>query len=86
MTKMSQPDDVAYRGCTIEVQSYKSDGERWRPKAVVSVYEGGKVHLKQVPAPLDVLFASEQEADVYTVAMAKQWIDDNVAPRGPKGK
>jgi tetratricopeptide (TPR) repeat protein len=36
------PDDVHYKGWVIEAQSYKSDGNRWRPKALVSVYQGGR--------------------------------------------
>jgi hypothetical protein len=55
---------------------YESDGKRWRPKAVVSVYHGGALHQKLVSAPIDVLFDSEVEVDTYSLAMAKKWIDD----------
>jgi hypothetical protein len=44
------PDDFRYKGWVIEAQSYKSDGDRWRPKALVSVYQGGSVRVHQVPA------------------------------------
>ena len=70
------PDDVRYKGWVIEAQSYKSDGNRWRPKALVSVYQGGSVRVHQVPAPLDATHDTEEDANAYAVAMAKKWIDD----------
>jgi hypothetical protein len=48
--------DIEYRGHFIDVQSYESDGKRWRPKAVVSIYHGGALHQKIVSAPIEVLF------------------------------
>ena len=72
---MSEAPDIEYRGHFIEVQSYQSDGNRWRPKVVVSAYSGGALHQKILSAPIDVLFDSEAEADTYSLAMAKKWID-----------
>jgi hypothetical protein len=69
--------DVQYKGRVIEAQSYESDGGRWRPKAVVSTEEGGRLHTHSVSAPLAGLFATEREADAYAVEMAKKWIDDH---------
>jgi hypothetical protein len=69
-------DDIHYKGWVIEAQSYKSDGNRWRPKALVSVYQGGSVRVHQVPAPLDATYDTEQDANTYAVAMAKKWVDD----------
>jgi hypothetical protein len=69
--------DIEYRGYFIDVQSYESDGKRWRPKAVVSTYHSGALHQKVVSAPLEVQFDSETEADTCSLAVAKQWIDDN---------
>ena len=69
--------DVEYRGHFIDVQSFESDGARWRPKAIVSIYLGGTVHTRMVAAPIDVLFDSEVAADTHALAMAKKWIDDN---------
>jgi hypothetical protein len=68
--------DIEYRGHFIDVQSDQSDGKRWRPKAVVSIYHGGALHQAIVSAPFEVLFDSETEADTYSLAMAKKWIDD----------
>ncbi len=68
--------DVQYKSWVIEPQSYKSDGERWRPKALVSIHEGGSVRVHHVAAPLDVMRDTEADADAYAVEMAKKWIDD----------
>ena len=69
-------DDIHYKGWVIEAQSYKSDGNRWRPKALVSVFQDGSVRVHQVPAPLDATHDTEKDANAYAVAMAKKWIDD----------
>jgi hypothetical protein len=69
--------DIEYRGHFIDVQSYESDDKQWRPKAIVSIYQGGVLHRKTVAAPIDVLFDSEAAADTYSLAMVKKWIDDN---------
>jgi len=37
------PDDFHYKGWVIEAQSSNTDGDRWRPKALVSVFQGGSV-------------------------------------------
>ena len=63
------------QGRVIETQSYKSDGDRWRPKALVSVFQGGSVRVHQVPA-LDATHDTEEDANAYAIAMAKKWIDD----------
>jgi hypothetical protein len=69
-------DDVHYKGWMIKAQSYRSDGNRWRPKALVSVYQGGSVRVHQVPTPLNATHDTEEDADACAVAMAKKWIDD----------
>jgi hypothetical protein len=68
---------VQYNGWLIEAQSYKSDAGRWRPKAIVSISEGGTVRTYQVTAPPNVTFDTEPKADAYAVPMAKKWIEDN---------
>ena len=60
--------DVQYKGWQIEPQSYQPDGDRWRPKAMVSIFP--------VLAPPGVMFDTEQDADAYAIKMAKKWIDD----------
>jgi hypothetical protein len=74
---MTEAPDIEYRGHFIEVQSYESDSKRWRPKVVVSLYHAGALNRKVVSAPIEVVFSSEAEADTYSLAMAKKWIDDN---------
>lgn len=69
--------DIEYRGHFIDVQSLESGGKRWRPKAVVSMYQGGAVQTRLVSAPVEVLLESEVTADTYALAMAKKWIDDH---------
>ena len=73
----SQAPDIEYRGHFIEVQAYRSDDQRWRPKALVSVYQGGTVHQKFVSAPGEVSFDSEDDAVTYSLLIAKKWIDDH---------
>jgi hypothetical protein len=67
---------VQHKGREIKPQSYKSDGDRWRPKALLSIFEGGNLHMHPVMAPLTVMFDTEQDADTYAIKMAKKWIDD----------
>jgi hypothetical protein len=74
---MNNSPDIEYRGHFIEVQAYQSDGRRWRPKALVSIYQGGTVHQSFVSPPVDVLFDSEDDAVTYSLLMAKKWIDDH---------
>jgi hypothetical protein len=74
---MNEQPDIEYRGHFIVVQSYESEGTRWRPKALVSIYHSGTVHRKMIVAPADVRFDSEDAADTYSLALAKKWIDDN---------
>ena len=75
---MSSPtSEIEYRGHFIEVQAYQSEGQRWRPKALVSVYQGGTVVQKSVSAPGEVSFDSEDDAVTYSLLMAKTWIDDH---------
>jgi hypothetical protein len=75
--------DIEYRGHFIDVQSSESEGQRWRPKARVSIYHSGTVHRKLVVAPIEVLFDSEDAADTHSLAMAKKWIDDNAGSPMP---
>src|SRR4029450_12403438 len=45
--------DIHYKGWLIEPQSYQPDGDRWRPKAMVSIFP--------VLAPPGVMFDTEQD-------------------------
>lgn len=72
---MSEVPDIEYRGHFVNVQSYETDGEQWRPKVIVSIYQGGTLQQKTLDAPIEVRFDSEAAADTYSLAMAKDWID-----------
>jgi hypothetical protein len=73
---MREAPDIEYRGYFIEVQSYESEGKRWRPKAIVSIYRSGTLHQQILSAPGELLLESEEAAETYSLAMAKKWIDD----------
>ena len=79
---MTEPVDIEYRGHFIVVQSYESDGKRWRPKALVSIYRAGALQQTIVSAPVDVWFDSEEDAVTHSLAAAKQWIDDHEKVEG----
>jgi hypothetical protein len=70
----------AYQGCIIEPQSSESDGDRWLPKALVRWGSADTLNTHPVLAAADVSFDTEQEANSYSVAMARQWIDDELRP------
>ena len=78
--------NIEYRGRFIDVQSFESGGKRWRPKAVVSIYQGGALPTRLVSAPVEVLLDSEVAADTYSLAMAKKWIDDQLEGGRLEGK
>jgi hypothetical protein len=65
-----------HQGWLIEPQSYESNGNRWCPRALVSVFDGGRFYTHNVLALLSVTFDTPQDADDYAVKMAKTWIED----------
>ena len=65
-----------HKGWKIESQSYKSAGDRWCPRALVSVFEGGRFYTHDVLALLSLTFDTARDADDYAVEMAKTWIED----------
>ena len=69
---------VAYNDWEIRAQSFKSNGDRWRPKATVSSWKGGRYRIAPpVLPPLDAKFDTRQEADSCAVKIAKSWIDEH---------
>jgi hypothetical protein len=71
----SRASDIEYRDHFIVVQSYESEGRRWRPKAILSIYRSGRLQQQILSAPDEVLLESEEAAETYSLAMAKTWID-----------
>jgi hypothetical protein len=61
------PDDVHYKGWVIEAHSYKSDGDRWRPHALVIAHEGRSTLEHHVPALPSEMYDTEEQANAYAV-------------------
>jgi len=68
---------TVYMGWQIESRSYKADSDRWWPRALVSIFEGGRFRTHDVRALLTVTFDTARDADDYAVRMAKKWIEDS---------
>jgi len=64
-----------HKGWQIESRSYQGDANRWCPKALVSLFQGGGFST-HVRALLSVTFATARAADDYAAKMAKIWIED----------
>ncbi|PYN15615.1 MAG: hypothetical protein DME05_11165 [Candidatus Rokuibacteriota bacterium] len=67
---------VQHNGWRIESQSFKARGNRWCPKALVGVCEGGRFYTHDVVALLSVTFETARDADDYAIKVAKMWIED----------
>lgn len=65
-----------HKGWQIESRSYEAGGRRWCPRALVSVFEGGRFCTHDVRALLSVTFETPQDADDYAIRMAKAWIEE----------
>jgi len=65
-----------HRGWLIESRSYEASGNRWRPRALVSQLDGGRICTHDVRALLSLTFETVEAADEYAVRMAKAWIED----------
>jgi hypothetical protein len=63
-------------GWQIEARSYKADSDLWWPRALVSIFEGGRFCTHDVRALLTVTFDTARDADDYAVRMAKKWIEE----------
>jgi hypothetical protein len=75
---------LRYKTWNIEPQSYQSDANLWRPRAVVSVSDAGSLHMHTVAAPTSVMCATEHDADTFAVRMAKRWIDERGQERATR--
>ena len=67
--------DVQYKGWLIEPQSYESDAG-WRPRALLIFSTGGSTYEHRLPAALYEMHETEEQANIYSLRMAKKWIDD----------
>ena len=74
---------TVHMGWQIESRSYKADGNRWWPRALVSVFEEGRLGTHDVRALLSVTFDTVRETDDFAIKMAKTWIQDRYYPLIP---
>ncbi len=65
-----------HKGWQIESRSYKAGAHRWCPRALVSVFEGGRFCTHDVRALFSVAFDTAEDADDYAIRMAKAWIEE----------
>jgi hypothetical protein len=65
-----------HKGWQIESRSYEADGNRWYPRALVGVFDGGRLYTHDVVALLNLTFDTALDADDYAIKMAKAWIED----------
>jgi len=67
---------TVHMGWQIEPRSYEASSGCWWPRALVSIFEGGRLCTHDVRALLSVTFDTAHEANEYAVRMAKRWIED----------
>ena len=69
---------VLYEGYTIQSSpKYLADGEQWQLCIVISVEQPGGVKPREFSS--DVLYATEQEADIHGITFGQRLIDGKVA-------
>jgi len=68
---------VEYRGYTIQsAPQHPVDGEPWRLRLVISVEDRSGVRTREFSA--DVVYATEQEADIHGITYGQRLIDGKV--------
>ena len=67
---------IVHMGWQIEPRSYEAGSNCWWPRALVSIFEGGRLCSHDVRALLSVTFDTAHSANEYAVRMAKRWIED----------
>jgi PilZ domain-containing protein len=71
---------VEYQGYTIQSAPHHSaDGEKWQLRTFISVDDPRGVKAREFSA--DVLYATEQEADIHGIAFGQRLIDGKVEGR-----
>lgn len=70
--------ETAYKGYGIEVRSYRSDQNRWRPDTRLVIYTSGSVEHRQVVPGRSALFETEEQSDQAGVDAARWWIDNRM--------
>ena len=68
---------VSYEGYTIQsFPTCLADGEKWRLRILISFEQHGRVTTREFSA--DVLYATEQEADIHGITFGQRLIDGKV--------
>ena len=71
---------VEYQGFTIQsAPHHLADGEKWQLRTFISVDDHRGVQAREFSA--DVLYATEQEADIHGIAFGQRLIDGKVEGR-----
>jgi len=71
---------VEYQGYTIQsAPQHLADGEKWQLRTFISVDDHRGVKAREFSA--DVLYATEQEADIHGIAFGQRLIDGKVEGR-----
>ena len=64
-----------HKGYRIEVRSYRAPGGLWRPEIRLAVPYQGRVTERQLVAPPDRRFETQEQADQYGMQHAILWIE-----------
>ena len=66
-----------HKGWQIEVNSYRSEGDKWRPNIRFWARIAGSAREKSLVVPAHRLFDTERESDEYGCQQASDLIDIN---------
>lgn len=66
-----------YKDWRIEVNSYRSEGGKWRPDIRLWTRVGGTAYEKNPTAPAEWLFDSPEDSDEHGYQLAVDWIDSH---------
>jgi len=64
-----------HKGYRIVVRSYRAARGLWRPEIRLAVPYGGRLTERQLVAPPDRLFQTEEQSNQYGMQHAILWID-----------
>jgi len=66
-------DDRYHKGYRVKIHSFRS-GVRWRTEVVIAAMKGPAAELARPAPPASWSAATEEEANEYGFAMAREWI------------
>lgn len=84
--RSSDMKEETYEGHRIEAHSIEYQSGGWPAEALVEWGEGGGIRTFGLPHPEGIdPFQTQDEAGVYAISMAKQWIDKGKPGRKEEG-